>query len=366
MDDVHGTVTEICDVIDSSLMPIGSVLNGKIRVDRFDSWWIGRSIPRTRTGLRHLMESLDVSGPTNLLTKSMGLSLVDHYWIRPDGMDVSWSEVNFFDNSFSRDVGDLLFGKEIWVGEMDLISPDNTSDGMLMKCWRIVNGERCLIKAGEAPFMQEPYNEVAASIIAESMGIPHVSYDLVVHEGTVCSSCRDFIDRDTELVTAQQVVRSKTHEPGIPLYDHFLSCCSDHGLDAAPMIDRMIVFDYIIGNTDRHLNNFGVIRDSESLEWLSVAPLFDNGTSMGCNLQTEDVLSDAGCGCKPFSDHWSKQMAMVHDASWFDPDVTLHGVDKAVGVFADAHRFVETGRMDAIGEFLRSRVEDVRRFFRIP
>ena len=32
-------------------------------------------------------------------------------------------------------------------------------------------------------------------------------------------------------------------------------------------------------NEDRHLNNFGIIRDVISLEWISVAPIFDNRDS---------------------------------------------------------------------------------------
>lgn len=40
-----------------------------------------------------------------------------------------------------------------------LISPDNTSDGWLKKKWTIIDGKRCLIKSGSAPFFQEPLNE---------------------------------------------------------------------------------------------------------------------------------------------------------------------------------------------------------------
>ena len=38
--------------------------------------------------------------------------------------------------------------------------------------------------------------------------------------------------------------------------------------------------DYLIMNEDRHLNNFGIIRDVNTLKWLDVAPIFDNGQSL--------------------------------------------------------------------------------------
>lgn len=41
-----------------------------------------------------------------------------------------------------------------------------------------------------------------------------------------------------------------------------------------------IITDFIISNSDRHLNNFGILRDSSSLKWVSYAPLFDSGNSM--------------------------------------------------------------------------------------
>ena len=43
----------------------------------------------------------------------------------------------------------------------------------------------------------------------------------------------------------------------------------------------MIVVDYIVANEDRHLNNFGLVREAESLKWLGAAPIFDSGSSFG-------------------------------------------------------------------------------------
>ena len=35
---------------------------------------------------------------------------VDHYWIKPADSGLTWHNVNFFENPFSEDVGDALFG----------------------------------------------------------------------------------------------------------------------------------------------------------------------------------------------------------------------------------------------------------------
>lgn len=54
--------------------------------------------------------------------------------------------------------------------------------------------------------------------------------------------------------------------------------------------------DYIIMNEDRHLNNFGIIKDVNSLEWISVAPIFDNEESLKITYDNDDeyVLMEKG------------------------------------------------------------------------
>ena len=84
-----------------------------------------------------------------LILKCYALSLSDHYWLRPMGSAINWSDVNFFENDFSRDVGEMLFGREpADKKRINLMSPDNTSEGWLKKKWIITDGERKLVKGG--------------------------------------------------------------------------------------------------------------------------------------------------------------------------------------------------------------------------
>ncbi len=48
----------------------------------------------------------------------------------------------------------------------------------------------------------------------------------------------------------------------------------------------MFMLDYILLNEERHLNNFGVIRDIKTLEWKRICPIFDTGRSMNTNVTT--------------------------------------------------------------------------------
>lgn len=50
-----------------------------------------------------------IASTESLQIMSKGVSPSDSYWIRPEGSDLSWSDVNFYDNDFSEDVGNALF-----------------------------------------------------------------------------------------------------------------------------------------------------------------------------------------------------------------------------------------------------------------
>ncbi|MDR0523454.1 MAG: HipA domain-containing protein [Candidatus Methanoplasma sp.] len=327
-----GEIETASRIFDESRIPMGALAKDGLDEASLREWWRGRSIPSSREGLTEMLESLGLCFPQELLRKSLGLSLSDQYWACPEGLDLQWADVNFFDNDFSEDVGDMLFGK-MGAGDPSLMSPDNTSDGALRKKWKIMGGRRILIKGGTAPYRAEPANEVLASRICKRLGIPHVRYDAMEIGGEMCCACEDFIDGDTELVSAWHLKKRMGRDSSISEYEAFVSMAEGMGVkDARLGTDMMIVLDFIICNTDRHYNNFGVVRDANSLEPLSMAPIYDSGTSMWCRELTEDIdpASDR-IGSKPFRSRHSNQIRLVKDFSWLDLDA-LDGIE---GEFAE-------------------------------
>jgi predicted XRE-type DNA-binding protein len=51
----------------------------------------------------------------------------------------------------------------------------------------------------------------------------------------------------------------------------------------------MLVIDFLIGNEDRHKGNFGILRDADTLQWLKMAPLFDNGNSLFYDCDNDEL-----------------------------------------------------------------------------
>lgn len=360
LDEATGAVQKIGSAYHLEHLPIGILMKKSNIIDRtaLNTWWIDRSIPASRSGVRKALEILNLDNTQMLLTRCFGLSLSDQYWVKPENSDLQWERVNFFTNAFSEDIGDVLLGKATKADGFDFRSPDNTSDGFLKKRWKIIDGKRCLLKAGSAPFMQQPFNEVIATAVAIRLGIPHVPYTLMWDGDTPYSVCEDFVTPDTELVSAWRVMQTLKRDNSTSVYRHYLNCCEALGVpDATHSLDQMIVLDYLIANEDRHQNNFGLIRDANTLEWIGAAPIFDSGSSLGYDKLAGAILAGKGVECKPFKRTHEEQLKLVTSFDWVDFD-KLYGLEDEIrAIFDQAGEYMEPARKEAICSSVDHRIE---------
>lgn len=358
LDSVTASVSAVGEIFTPAHVPVGiPVKKGKIDRAAFNEWWTGRAIPASRAGLARALEELKIASPQVLLDKCLGLSLSDQYWICPAGRKTAWGEVNFFDNAFSEDVGNALFGHPVSGEGVSLMSPDNTSDGWLKKKWTIVNGKRCLLKAGSGATQQEPYNEVLASIIMDRLDIPHVAYTLAMQEDYPYSVCEDFITPDTELVTAWYIMQTQPKPNHVSVYRHYLDCCEKQGIPGIQdSLDRMLVLDYLMMNEDRHQNNFGAVRNADTLEWIGAAPVYDSGTSLWFDKPTMMIGSTHRVTSKPFKNSHDEQIKLVSSFDWLNLNA-LAGIDEELRELTKGSIFIDETRTLALCKALRGRVE---------
>lgn len=356
-DNAASAFIKILDVENLDHFPVGVVHKGLADRTVLNRWWRSRSIPASRTGLQEALETLGVASTDELLEKCYGLSLSDQYWVQPLGSDLAWEKINFFDNPFSEDVGDLLLGQKMG-GALDLVSPDNSSDGWLRKKWTIQNGRRYLLKGGSGTIQQEPYNEVLASRIMERLGIAHATYTMVQRGNSPMSACEDFITRDTDLVPAYRLLQTQKQRNDRSDYDHFCLCCAECGISNVPaFLNQMLVVDYLIVNGDRHWNNFGVIRDAQTLEYLRMAPIYDSGASLWYNVPTQAIDASAeNLPAKPFRKAQDSQLELVSSFDWFVPE-SLYGLgDELWDIFENAPT-IDVSRRDVLCRAIEKRAE---------
>ncbi len=338
-------------------LPPGTTTSGRADRLKLAAWWRDRAVPGTRQNIGAFLDAMGIPNVLPLLPGSMGLSLSDHYWIRPADSDAGWSDVNYFGNPFSEDIGDMMFGKGCGNGPADMRSPDLTANGDLMKRWRIVGGERRLIKSASerSPCRQQVFNEAVASKVMERLGIPHAEYSVIWDMGVPYSSCADLADGGTEMVSAYQVYSEFGKDNRSSAYDHYVVCCGRLGLDVSEDLDRMIVADYILMNRDRHLNNFGLMRDSDTLEYISTIPVFDTGSCLGFDEPPDSIPDDMCQTCKPFAKTFDRELGLVKSLDWIDFDSLDKSVDDARRILSDRGYF-DPGRADAIVALLQQRI----------
>lgn len=357
IDEASGYISAIGEIFEKDHIPVGvPIKKGEIDRSLLNDWWKGRAIPASRYGIKEALQELNLSTTQKLLDKCLGLSLSDQYWICPKESSVTWSQVNFFENTFSEDVGNLLFGKGSSGEQISLMSPDNTSDGWLKKKWKIIDGKRFLIKGGSAPAFQEPYNEVIATAIMKRLGIPHIPYTLTEMEEYPYSVCEDFITTNTELISAWYIMQTQKKLNHVSVYQHYRNCCEELGIpNVEQSLNQMLVLDYMIANEDRHQNNFGVVRNAETLEWIGAAPIFDNGTSLWFNQFTNMIRPTANLSSKPFKTTHSEQIKLVTDFDWLDLS-KLHGIEEEIKEILKGSPFIDTARGDALIYAVQKRV----------
>lgn len=295
-----GVFTDIYNVIDIDFAPIilknAYQLNEDLKVS-LSEWFKGRGIPSLRDDLDLLLAKLNISTPTELLDKAFGLSLSDQYWIKPFDSEIEYKDINFFEHDFE----DSEFTSVTFSNTRDsntkisLISPNNTTDGRLKKTWIIENGKRYLLKGGYKNEVMQPFNEVLATMICERLDFKHIPYTIDVIKDKIVSKCECFINKDTELISAYQILHNNCNKD--KAYETYIKILENNGISKArEEIENMFILDFIMLNEDRHLNNFGIIRNVENLNWIETAPIFDTGQSLNILDYNDEELVINGDG----------------------------------------------------------------------
>lgn len=102
-----------------------------------------------------------------------------------------------------------------------------------------------------------------------------------------------------ELVPAWQVFQSVKAVSGLNSYDQWIRAVVGFGAGeraVRDVTDDWLVVDYLMRNTDRHYNNFGLIRNIETLA-VRLAPIYDIGASLWSG---ELDVDDRDWFAKPF------------------------------------------------------------------
>lgn len=285
IDAASGAILRVSKPVHPELLPLGGCIDSAM----LKKWWQRRAVPIGQGKIQRILEQLGITTPQEYLVKNLGMSLTDHYWIKPLDMELGWADINLFTNDFRDPVGDMQFGQEtdeILELPTDAFSPSSSAQGELRKKWIISDRMRCLVKGNHGSNSQESLNEVVATLLHKKQGKqPYVSYSTMRMGDAqqLYCVCESFTSDEVEFIPAIDIVDSKKKDNAMPMYEHFIHVCGEYGLGESAVrsfLEYQILTDFVMTNTDRHLNNFGVLRNARTLEFMSMAPIFDSGNSM--------------------------------------------------------------------------------------
>lgn len=374
-DEPSSRITSVDEILDLDHAPLFLWNDRTARVRDYDmaarmnKWVDRRAIPLSRSNLKAALDGFGGEGPRSLAMASRLLSLSDQYWVRPAGSDATWEEVNFFDNAFSENVGNVLVGVPSPSSPRSP-HPSFNTNGYLEKTWLIdPTGARALLKSGSGAMSQEPYNEVAATHLYSTLLAPdeYVPYTLIKYNGRVFSSCPCMVDSATELVSATDIFLSDPMNNGSIDKAGYLRACERLGIaNAGDSLNKTLALDFIIGNVDRHGGNFGAIRQSADLEFAGPAPIFDSGLSLLCNV-VDSPTDVSDLAANPFSNRLSTQLALVDDFDWFDPAPLRDALGELEETMRlNANKNMDDVRIGCIIDFVKSGISTVASIAELP
>lgn len=340
--------------------PFGLIKDDKIDKNQFNRWWKNRQIPASRNGLKEILYKSNIYDKDHfdlLDSKAYCLSLSDQYWVKSIDENILWEDINFFDHEFSEDIGKIFFDGNNNLSNLNLNTPDMTSNGNYEKRWKIINGDRYLLKAGSKMINQEPFNEVIATKLYERIlnDDEYVKYSIVYENDRAVSICKNFITKETELIPAWKINEYYEFLDNENKYEHYIRCLNNLKIpNANILVDKMIICDFILANKDRHFNNFGVIRNVETLKFEKAAPLFDNGCSLW--FDENDMYVGEFFLTKPFEEYEKTQVSLVRNFEWFDIQ-KLEGFTNEVKEILLSNKLLSQERIDKIIEQIKKRIE---------
>ena len=307
-------VERVLDVADARLLPPMFHNSSGVDPAMLTSWWRRRL---TRRLLEVLKEDDGTIGAT-VLGKGHAVSLSDCYWTRELGDDVSWAEVGRFHGGF-----DALRFEELAsrlreggaAAASAASSPTLTVGGNLPKWWAWSEGDGvCELWKGSSPGAFEALKEAAVYPVARAL-VPEGAAVLYrverTPDGEAWSVCPCFVSDKFDFVPAIDCVVEPAG--GMEGYDALARVARKDGIeDFDERAARMVVFDALVGNVDRHWGNFGFMRDVRTGRLVGVAPLFDNGACLG-------VPSGAPYGRGgAFASSPALDLEVVRDLSWLE------------------------------------------------
>ena len=274
------TNVNIDNIVNTKLLPLGMQSGYYTVYDWLESRYIlvhkrQNKEPFTALGINSIEQFINLTNCT---------SLNDCYWVKATSSNKTWNRVSLFRNSFNENIANYSFTGKLTSTSI-ASSPEFSTDGSFSKCWKRMNNEICLLKAGSNKAYSlgyEPYSEIFACQLAKFLGLSIIVQELGQHNNTVVSKSKCICNENIGLVKL-----SELHDKCNTDFEWLISYYRD-----ITFVHEMLMFDYLTCNVDRHFGNIWLYIDANDNNILGFTAICDNNLSCipyyrsGTNLET--------------------------------------------------------------------------------
>ena len=237
-----------------------------------------RVLSLTRSNAKKMYDAYNIAQKDDVYSKARlavacrAVSVEDCYWLKTEGTDIKWDDINLRKNSLSEVVANImLHGKSLTLTG-NTSTPEFTNNGSSAMAWKREDDSLYLHKRSH-PGTRESETEVFTSRILDCFDVPHVRYEKASAKGEPYECrCRNMCSEDLERVTADEIsiycTRQKLN------FNDFISSIDEEN------IAKMCVMDYLLSNSDRHSINWGFYQSSATGKLLCMHPMFDHNNAM--------------------------------------------------------------------------------------
>ena len=267
-------------------------------INNLTDWLNSRIPPIGRKNVLTLMKQAQINSINEYLSITKAISLTDTFWVQDTDRPITWDKISPYRNKLSRIISDIALNCEYHGGNLRSPSPDYTVDGSVDKCWKRINGDIYLYKTDGEKWSgitgNRPYCEYYACQVAKQLGIKYnVQYGITVKNTNTeyrkaYTYCRAFTN---EHYGYAPIAHTKyTNKTLTEVYTE-MGKLGNYSERSKLTLREMLLLDSIIVNFDRHEGNYGFIFDTDSLDIVCMAPIFDNDCSLGpyTSLQDTDI-----------------------------------------------------------------------------
>ncbi len=235
------------------------------------SWLETRAIDSHRANSRLLKKALRLTQKDDINTVLFvnAVTITDNYWVKPVGSDLTYEDVKFTKNYFSSLAlsGNInAFNNSSHL--RNLHTPELTNIGSFEKCWKLINNRWYICKSATR---EEMFSELFIYHFGKNLNMNMAVYER--KNNTVISE--DFTNGASVNFEPANSFMGDNENYG-DVYNKLTELCPQ----AVPDYIKMIFLDTIVSNPDRHTMNFGLIRDTQTGDLLSLAPVFDHNMAL--------------------------------------------------------------------------------------